>query len=82
MLITPVLTKTTWVLKSFTLTRKLMSAQNVIRYFPSKFYGNVDLNCSEGNDQYKSKNISNESKDSYQSNLKDICKKNLQNIVI
>ena len=34
---TPVLTKTTWVLKSFTLTRKLMFAQNVVRYLPSKF---------------------------------------------
>ena len=49
-----------------------MFAQNFIRYFRSKFWGNANLNSfSEINDENKPKNQSKESTDSFESNLKD-----------
>ena len=54
-------------------------AWNVLRYLRSKYWENV--NCfAESYDEYKSKNLKEDSTDSYEKSLKDICKKNLRNI--
>ena len=59
-----------------------MFAQNLLRYLRSKYWENVNFNCfTESYDEYKSKNISEDSTDSYKENLKDI-RKNLRDIVI
>ena len=58
-------------------------AQNLLRYLRSKYLENGNFNCfMESYDEYKSKNLSEDSTDSYEENLKDISKKILQNIVI
>ena len=55
--------------------------QNFLRYFLSKYWENVNFNCfTESWDEYKSKNLSEDSTDWYEENLKDIRKKNLRNI--
>ena len=59
-----------------------MFAQNLLRYLRSKYWENVNFNCfTENYDEYKSKNISQDSTDSYKENLKDI-RKNIRDIVI
>ena len=58
-------------------------AQNLLRYLRSKYLENGKFNCfTESYYGYKSKNLSEDSTDSYEENLKDISKKILQNIVI
>ena len=57
-------------------------AQNLLRYLPSKYWENVNFNCfKESYDEYKSKNLNEDSTDSYEENLEDIRKKNLRNIL-
>ena len=58
-------------------------AKNLLRYLRSKYLENINFNCfTESYDEYKSRNLSEDSTDSYEENLKDISKKILQNIVI
>ena len=57
--------------------------QNLLRYLWSKYLENVNFSCfTESYDDYKSENLSEDSTDSYEENLKDISKKILQNIVV
>ena len=56
--------------------------QNLLKYLRSKYLENVKFNCfTESYDEYKSENLSEDSTDSYEENLRDISKKILQNIV-
>ena len=57
--------------------------QNLLRYLQSKYLENVNCNCfTESYDEYKFENLSEDSTDSYEENLKDTSKKILQNIVV
>ena len=48
-------------------------AQNLLRYLQSKYWENVNFNCfTESYNEYKSKNLGEDSTDSYEGNLKDI----------
>ena len=59
-----------------------MFAQNLLRYLWSKYWENINFNFfTESYDECKSKNISEDSTDSYKENLKDI-RKNLRDIII
>ena len=56
--------------------------QNLLRYLRSKYQENINFNCfTESYDEYKSKNLFEDSTDSYEKIFKDIPKINLQNIV-
>ena len=71
-------------IKKFYLNKRGNSvfAQNLLRYLRSKYWENINFNCfTESYDEYKSKNISEDSTDSYKENLKDI-PKNLRDIVV
>ena len=60
-----------------------MFAQNLLSYLQSKYWENVNFSCfRESYDEYKSKNLSEDSTDSYEENLKDTRTKNPQNVFI
>ena len=60
-----------------------MFAQNLLRYLQSKYRKNVNFNCfTERYDEYKSKNLNEDSTDSCEENLKTNRNRNLRNIAI
>ena len=80
--ITPISKKIVWVSESFTLIKgNSVFAQNLLMYLRSKYWENVNFNCfTESYDECKSKNLGEDSIDSYEENVKNIRKLNINSL--